>query len=302
MSARTTMVRPDGGRGAFGRVLGCSALGACLATFLVCGVLGSNMADAQGRRGGGAAGGPAAGGPPPPPPTAKAQAPFDLDGYWVSLITEAWHYRMIVPGPSDYDEIPLSLEGKLAADKFNASAEEAAGGACKAYGAPVIMWTPGRLHISWANDETLRVDTDAGQQTRLLKFKPTDEDKAAAPSLQGLTTAEWVMHGVGPPGGRRPPAAGPPGPRYGYIKAETTDLLPGLFRKNGVPYGGKTTHMTEYWESHAAQASFGGGQWLIVTTRVTDPTYLFDPYVFSPVFRKESDGSKWNPQPCSLKW
>jgi hypothetical protein len=164
------------------------------------------------------------------------------------------------------------------------------------------MWAPTRLHISWADDNTLRVDTDAGMQTRLLKFKPTDEDKAMAPSLQGVTTAQWVIHGAGFPGGRRPPPAGPPMPHYGYIKAETTDLLPGLLRKNGIPYGGKTTHMTEYWESHAAPASFGDGQWLIVTTRVTDSTYLADPYVFSPVFRKESDGSKWNPQPCSLKW
>lgn len=250
-------------------------------------------AQAQGRQAAAGAVTPAG-----PPPTAKEQAPFDATGYWVALVTEAWRFRMVVPGPGDYDEIPLTLAGKQLADQFNAAKEDAAGNACKAYGAPVILWSPTRLHISWTDDNTLRVDTDAGMQTRLLKFKPSDEDKSAAPSLQGLSTAQWVIHGAGPPGARR---AGPaaPGPHYGYIKAVTTKLTPGYLRKNGVPYGGNTTSMREYWEQHAAP---GGAQWLIVTTYLTDPTYLLDPYVFSPTFRKEADGSKWNPQPCSLKW
>jgi hypothetical protein len=209
---------------------------------------------------------------------------------------------MVVPGPGDYDEIPLSLAGKELADTFNASTETAAGNACKAYGAPVLLWVPGRLHIHWADDNTLRVDTDAGMQTRLLRFKPSAEDKAQSPSLQGLTTAQWVIHGANAFGGRNRNgggAGGAAGPRYGYIKATTTDLLPGYLRKNGVPYGGKSTNMTEYWEQHTAP---GGAQWLIVTTVLNDPVYLADPYTFSPVFRKEADGSKWNPQPCSLTW
>ncbi len=271
-----------------------------LAGVLACAALHAAAAQAQGRRGGRAAGGAGpAGAPAGPPPTAKAQAPFDSSGYWVSLITEAWRFRMVVPGPGDYDEIPLSLAGKQLADTFNASAEEAKGDACKAYGAPVLLWLPTRLHISWADDNTLRVDTDAGMQTRLLRFKPTAEDKAQPPSLQGLTAAEWVIYGAGGFGAGRNGGAPAPGPRYGYIKATTTDLLPGYLRKNGVPYGGKTTQMTEYWEQHTAP---GGAQWLIVTTTLTDPVYLADPYVFSPTFRKESDGSKWDPQPCSLRW
>jgi len=264
------------------------------------------QAQGQGRAGGargarGTAGRPGGfGAPAGPAPTARAQAPFDSTGYWVSLITEAWRFRMVVPGPGDYDEIPLSLAGKELADTFNAAAEEAKGEACKAYGAPVLLWLPTRLHISWADDNTLRVDTDAGMQTRLLRFEPTAEDRMQPASLQGLTTAEWVIHGAGGPGGRRGgPPGGPPGPRFGYIKATTTDLLPGYLRKNGVPYGGKTTSMTEYWEQHTAP---GGAQWLIVTTRLTDPVYLADPYVFSPTFRKEPDGARWNPQPCSLRW
>jgi hypothetical protein len=246
----------------------------------------------------GAAGQPHAPMVPPAPPNARAQAPFDPSGYWVSLVTEAWRFRMVVPGPGDYDEIPLSLAGKRLADTFNAAAEEASGQACKAYGAPVLLWLPGRLHIHWADDNTLQVDTDAGMQTRLLRFKPTAADAAQPPSLQGLTSAHWVIHRTVSPAQRLPPAD-PSAPRYGYIKATTDHLLPGYLRKNGVPYGGKSTQMTEYWEQHA---DTDGAQWLIITTVLKDPVYLADPYVFSPTFRKEPDGSKWHPTACSLRW
>ena len=305
------------GRGCTGRSAPRTGLSLLLAGALAWGVFGAGPAQAQAQAQGpakghaqGAAGksagktagksaGKSAATPAPTPKNARAEAPFDPTGYWVSLVTEAWRFRMVVPGKGDYDEIPLSLAGKRLADTFDASAEEAKGQACKAYGAPVLMWLPGHLHISWADDNTLRVDTDAGMQTRLLHFKPAAADAAQPPSLQGLTTAHWVIHGAGGFARRRAAAAGPPAPRYGYIKATTDHLLPGYLRKNGVPYGGKSTHMTEYWEQHTAP---DGAQWLIITTMLTDPVYLADPYVFSPTFRKQPDGSKWHPTPCSLHW
>lgn len=297
MSSHRVQERSRSGRGVH------AGLTLILAGVLACTACSIGVAQAQGRGRGAAAARRAAGGPAgpgaPPAQPAQKEAPFDSSGYWVSLITEAWHYRMLVPGPGDYDEIPLSLAGKEFADAFNAKADEAAGKACEAYGAPVLLWLPTRLHISWADENTLRVDTDAGMQTRLLRFKPSAQDKNQPPSWQGMTTAKWVIYGAGGFGGGRNSGAPAPGPRYGYIKATTTDLLPGLLRKNGVPYGGKTTSMTEYWEQHTAP---GGAQWLIVTTVLHDPVYLADPYVFSPTFRKEPDGSKWHPQPCSLSW
>lgn len=269
-----------------GRSSGRSALSLLLAGLIAAGTLGATgAAQAQGRR--------AAAGPPPPPQDARVAAPFDATGYWVSLITEAWRFRMIVPGPGDYDEIPLNLAAKQFADAWSSATDEASGQQCKAYGAAVIMWVPERLHISWADANTLQVDTDAGMQTRLLHFKPTPKDRAQPPSLQGLTVAEWVLHGAG---GFGPP---PPGtPRYGYIKATTDHLTQGLLRKNGVPYSDKAK-MTEYWEQHATPE---GAQWLIVTTRVDDPVYLADPYFFSPTFRKEPDGARWHPTACSLRF
>ena len=56
------------------------------------------------------------------------------------------------------------------ADTWDPAKDEAAGEQCRAYGAANIMRVPGRLHITWQNDTTLRIDTDAGTQTRLIRF------------------------------------------------------------------------------------------------------------------------------------
>jgi len=37
---------------------------------------------------------------------AKASAPIDLTGYWVSLVTEDWRWRMVTPAKGDYPSIP----------------------------------------------------------------------------------------------------------------------------------------------------------------------------------------------------
>ena len=114
--------------------------------------------------------GAGAGAPPGPPPTGKAGAPIDLTGYWVSVITEDWRWRMVTPPKGDYASLPINMDAKKAADAWDPAKDEAAGEACKAYGAPGLMRLPGRLHITWQDDNTMKVETDAGTQTRLFHF------------------------------------------------------------------------------------------------------------------------------------
>ena len=100
-----------------------------------------------------------------------AAAPIDLTGYWVSVVTQDWRWRMVTPAKGDYESVPITLEAKKVGDAWDPAKDEAAGEQCKAYGAPAIMAVPTRLHITWQDDNTLKVETDAGMQTRLLPLR-----------------------------------------------------------------------------------------------------------------------------------
>jgi hypothetical protein len=129
-------------------------------------------------------------GPPPPPKPPRAAAPIDLTGYWVSVVTEDWRFRMIVPDRGDFASVPLSLEGRKVANDWDPRKDQASGNQCRSYGAAAIMRVPGRLHITWQNDNTLRIDADSGTQTRLLHFGLAPQPDAV-PSWQGFSAAEW---------------------------------------------------------------------------------------------------------------
>ncbi len=243
--------------------------------------------------------------------SARAAAPFDPTGYWVSIVTQDWVFRMVVPQRGQYSDVPLTLKAQAFADAWQPGPDEAAGKQCEAYGAPAILQIPGRLHVSWQDANTLQVQTDAGMQTRLLHFEPSADAASAPPSWQGYTRAQWMLYRAAaqrapqraiPPAGQAAAAAnaepqGTPA-RYGWLQAVTTDLRAGLLRKNGVPYSGQT-RMTENWQLNDGGDDYGG-EWLTVTTILQDPQYLAGPYVENALFDREADGSKWDPTPCSL--
>ena len=224
-----------------------------------------------------------------PPPAARAAAPIDLTGYWVSVITEDWRWRMVTPPRGDYASLPINMEAKKFADTWDPAKDQAAGGACKAYGAPGLMRQPTRLQITWQDDNTMKMEADAGTQSRLFHFGDWTAP-GGAPTLQGETTAQWET-------GARGRGANQPQPMFGNLKTVTKNLRTGYLRKNGVPYSDKTT-LTEYWDL-ARQPN--GDQWLIVTTVVEDPTYLARTWITSLNFKKEPNGSKWDPSACSVK-
>jgi hypothetical protein len=249
-----------------------------------------------------AAGAFAQGGPPPgPPKTARAAAPEDLTGYWVSLVTEDWRWRMVTPAKGDYDGVPINPEGRKVADAWDPAKDEAAGNQCKAYGAGAITRVPGRFHITWVDDNTLKLEADAGTQTRLFHFggKPPQTSAQAEASVvrdgkgdagwQGYSVATWEHQadGFGP---------GMPGPG-GSLKVVTTRMKPGYLRKNGVPYSANAV-VTEYFD---AIKEPDGEQYLIVKTLVDDPQYLAQQFITSTHFKREPDGAKWRPTACTAQ-
>jgi hypothetical protein len=218
------------------------------------------------------------------PATPKAVSPSDFTGYWVSVVTEDWLYRMVTPAKGDYASVPLNPEGRKAADAWDPAKDEASGNQCKAYGAPAIMRVPGRLHITWQDDATLKIETDAGRQTRLFHFQPASPGQVG--DWQGFSIAEWEVVA-----GARGPISG------GSLKVVTTKIKPGYLRKNGVPYSANAV-VTEYYDR---VNETNGDSWLIVKTIVDDPLYLTQPFITSTHFKKQADASGWNPTPCSTR-
>ena len=219
------------------------------------------------------------GGPPKP---AREAAPIDLTGYWVSYVTENWRYRMVTPAKGEYRRIPVSPAAVPIINAWDAAADTRAGNQCRSYGAGAIMSVPSRLHITWQDADTLKVDIDAGTQSRLFRFTPKAA-KPGPPSWQGDSSATWE------------PAQGSKG---GSLRVVTTNLRMGYLRKNGVPYSDRAT-VTEHFDLAPLADN---GQLLLVTTIVNDPVYLNAPYIVSPHFKKEPDGSKWDATPCSATW
>ena len=217
-----------------------------------------------------------------PPVTPKAGAAIDLTGNWVSVVTEDWRFRMVTPPKGNYGGVPLTNEGRRVADSWDAAKDAAAGDQCKAYGAAGLMRIPGRLRIAWEDDNTLRIAADAGTQTRVFRFGAS-RPAAEAPTWQGHSVAQWEY---------APAARGRP--RTGSLKVVTTAMRPGYLRKNGVPYSANAV-LTEHYD---LITSPDGGKWLVALTEVVDPQYLTQPFVTTTHFKREPDGSRWNPTPC----
>jgi hypothetical protein len=221
------------------------------------------------------------------PAAARTAAPIDVTGLWVSVVTEDWRWRMRTPPKGDYASVPLNAAATKVADGWDPAQDTAAGEQCRGYGAAAIMRLPGRIRISWADDNTMKIETEAGTQTRMFQFSAA---AASAPSWQGTSLAVWQPAGGG--GNRR--GGGPP-PRGGSLRVVTTNMRPGYLRKNGVPYSANA-RLTEYINRTNES---NGDSWLIVITLVEDPQYLTSRFVTSTHFKKVPDGSAWTPTPCS---
>jgi hypothetical protein len=223
-----------------------------------------------------------------PPQTPKAAAPIDLTGYWVALITEDWRYRMMVPAKGDFPNVPVTAEGRKVAEAWDPDKDTADGNQCRAFGAGGITRMTGRLHITWQDDNTLKVDADTGTQTRIFRF--AGAAAAGEPTWQGDNFARWELSG---PGGR---GAGEGG-RGGSLKVVTTHFKSGYLQRNGVPYSANAM-ISEYYD---VVKEADGTQYLIVTTLVEDPTYLARRFLRSTHFKKQTDAAGWDPTPCEAK-
>jgi hypothetical protein len=264
-------------------------------------------------RGGGAQG--AAGG-------ARGAAPVDLTGTWVSIVTEDWIERMSPDSPRS--GVGGGRGGGGGGGGGGRGGGGAGGGArggvptvptttdrCRVYAAGGSLRVPGRLNIAWTDDNTLKVEMDAGTQTRMFHF-----DAAVPPntpkSLQGYSVATWEAgRGGGGGGGNRGGGGGgaaaggggaaaggnrgggaPPAPRWGSLKVVTTNLTGGYLLSSRDTYN-ENAVLTEHFTRHA---DFGM-EYFTVTAVIEDGG---NPRVTSSTFKKEPNGSKFAPTGCEI--
>lgn len=267
-------------------VVSCATSYAAMATWALVLILGALSGASAAQRQSGAAA--------PPRPSGKASAVIDMTGQWVSIVDEDWVWRMATPAKGDFASVPLNKEGERVTLLWDPAKDKAAGNECKAYWAGNIMRIPGRFRISWVDDNTLQIESDAGMQKRLFHF---DGSKWKQGQLlpQGDTVAMWekqiqTRSGSGPFGG---PAPG----KGGKLHAVTRHMSPGYLHKNGIPYSEESV-MTE----HYTVVTVHGVKYLILTSVFEDPKYLTEPYILSSQFKLETDESKWEPSPCRPTW
>jgi hypothetical protein len=239
---------------------------------------------------------PAQFGPAPPPNPNDAPrelAPADFTGTWVAPVMEDWRWRMVTPLKGDASNLPIWRSALEEIASWDPARDEAQGLECKGYGAANIMRLPGRIKVSWEDDETLVIEKDYGMQTRRLHFNPS---APGAPNRQGYSIAQWEAGVAPPPGGINFLGTGARlGTQSKTLVVETTNLLSGYLRKNGIPHSADAT-MTEYFDTFTA---IDGSEWFTITTIIDDPEYLAIPLVLSTDYKREPDDSGWNPEPCS---
>ena len=249
------------------------------------------------------------------PETPRAGAPIDFTGYWVAVVSEDWRHRMTTARKGDFESVPLNAEGRRVANTWSLDGDNAAGEQCRAFGVGGLMRQPGRLHITWGDDDTLEVEFDAGAQTRLFEFGAAPA-ASGAKTWQGLSRARWlkppgaggapvraqigndagpVLAGGGGRGQRGGPAPTAALNEGGSLEVTTTDFRAGYLRKNGVPYS-EAAKITEYF--HRLPATPNGDTWLHVVTIVDDPQFLNEPFYTSTMFKREANGAKWHPTDC----
>ena len=205
---------------------------------------------------------------------------------------------MVTPPKGDTASLPLNQAGLNAAKQWDPAKDVAAGEQCRSFGAAGIMRLPVRLHVTWQDDTTLKMDIDNGRQTRLFRFdrnaKPPAEPQWQGHSLAGWETVadgQGLAPGTGGGGNQINGAA-----LSGSLKVVTTHMKPGYLRRNGVPYSGNAL-MTEFFD-RTSEAN--GDSWLIVTSIIEDPAYLNIPLMLSTHFKREPDGAKFNPRSCEI--
>ena len=209
-----------------------------------------------------------------------SMAQVDLTGTWSPRYQEDFSER--VPGPElgDYTGLPLTDGARRYAESWDPARITMPEEQCRVHISPYIYRGPTNIAIWDERDPATReliaikhrISTFDQERTIYMDGRP--HPPAYAPhTWMGFSTGVWQGN---------------------MLVVTTTHIKKGWLRANGVPYSDSAT-ITEHFMRYAVPDS---GEWLTVRMVVDDPLYLVQPFMTSTNFKREADGSKWNPRPC----
>lgn len=190
-------------------------------------------------------------------PPAAAQA--DIFGNWAPLYHEDFPER--IPGPElgDYMGIPINDAARLRADSYDADRISVVTEyQCRPHGADYSMRGLANMRVDEIRDPQtqrqvaihIRMNFQEMQRIIYMDGRPHPSDLAPH-TFHGFSTGAWQDN---------------------MLNVYTTHLKESYLRRNGLPRSDKAT-FTEHWMRH--------GNYLTVTTVITDPAFLTEPMVRS---------------------
>jgi hypothetical protein len=188
-----------------------------------------------------------------------AFAQADLAGNWAPLYHEDFPER--IPGPElgDYMGIPINEAARLRGDSYDADRISVVGEyQCRPHGSDYSMRGLSNMRIEPVYDpgtERLialhtRMNFQEMERMIWLDGRPHPPELAAH-TFAGFSTGAWDTN---------------------MLNVYTTHLKESYMRRNGLPRSDKATY-TDHWVRH--------GNYLTVTTVITDPVFLTEPLVRS---------------------
>ena len=183
----------------------------------------------------------------------------DFSGNWAPLYHEDYPERIPGPEVGDYMGIPINEAARLRADSYDADRiSVVAEYQCRPHGADYSMRGLANMRVDNIIDPDTqrlvaihtRMNFQEMERTIWLDGRPHPPDLAPH-TFQGFSTGTWNDN---------------------MLNTYTTHLKESYLRRNGLPRSDKST-FTEHWMRH--------GNYLTVTTVITDPAFLTEPLVRS---------------------
>ena len=243
------------------------------------------------------------GGEPPQPPRApRAAAPIDLTGYWVSIVTQDWRWRMVTPAKGDYQGIQMTPEASKGCRRLGSGERRSRRRAVQVLRRARADERPGAAshHLAGRQHAEGRDATPARRRVSCTSAQRTKTPRATRPRdlagrLGGAVADAAPERAAAAQAGRshRGRAAASPDRRIAASRhQEPPRRVPAEERRSlqRERRADRALGSLQAAERRGVAHDHDAGRRSSVSAQRE---------LIAPVFKKEPNGSKWDPTPCS---